>query len=122
MKSVLVVDDSALMRLTIKTVLERNGFEIVGEAENGLQGVEKYKALKPDFVTLDISMPKMTGLEALKVIMNFDPEANIIMISAMGQDILIQEAVSNGAKSFIVKPFQEEYIIEVFKQIIKVHE
>lgn len=119
MKNVLVVDDAALMRLAIRTILERNGFKVVGEAENGLQGVEKYKMLKPDFVTLDISMPEMTGLEALEAIINFDSQANIIMISAMGQEILIKEAVSNGAKSFIVKPFKEEHIVKALKKIIE---
>ncbi len=111
MKRVLVVDDAAFIRLSIRTILEKNGFEIIGEAQNGVESVKKYRDLKPDIVTMDITMPEMTGLEALKLIMELDPEAKIIMISALGQEELVKEAIINGAKSFIVKPFKEEHVV-----------
>lgn len=110
MKSVLIVDDAAFMRLSIKKVLEKNGFQVVGEAENGAIGVAKYQELKPDLVTMDITMPEMTGLEALKAIMKSDPKAIVIMVSALGQESMVREAVLSGAKGFIVKPFKEEII------------
>jgi len=118
MKKVLIVDDAAFMRLTIKTVLEHNDFEIVGEAENGKVAFEKYKALKPDVVTMDITMPEMTGIEALKIIRQFDSKAKVVMISAMGQETLVREAIVNGAASFIVKPFKEEQIIYTIKKVV----
>lgn len=115
MAKVLIVDDAAFMRLSIRTMLEKNGFEIIGEAENGLEGVQKYKELNPDIVTMDITMPEMTGVDALKVIRAYDPNAKVVMLSAMGQECMIKEAVINGAKSFIVKPFKEEHIVKVLR-------
>ncbi|HOJ79325.1 MAG TPA: response regulator [Clostridiales bacterium] len=117
MKKVLIVDDAAFMRAAIKTILERNGFEVVGEAENGAIGVRKYQELRPDIVTMDITMPEMTGLEALKHIRSFDPDAKVIMISAMGQEHLVKEAILSGAKSFIVKPFKEEHVVQTLKKL-----
>lgn len=117
MKRVLVVDDAAFMRTSLKLMLERNGYVIVGEAENGALGVKKYMELKPDLVTMDITMPNMTGLEALKEIRGFDPDAKVIMVSAMGQEMMVREAIVNGAKSFIIKPFKEEHIVQVLKKI-----
>jgi two-component system chemotaxis response regulator CheY len=117
MKRVLVVDDAAFMRTSIKLILERNGYVVVGEAENGASGVKKYKELKPDIVTMDITMPDMMGLEALKEIRSFDPDAKVIMVSAMGQEMMVKEAIINGAKSFVVKPFTEEHIIYAIKKI-----
>lgn len=105
------------MRAAIKTILERNGFEVVGEAENGAIGVRKYQELRPDIVTMDITMPEMTGLEALKHIRSFDPDAKVIMISAMGQEHLVKEAILSGAKSFIVKPFKEEHVVQTLKKL-----
>lgn len=117
MKRVLIVDDAAFMRATIKNMLQRNGFEVIGEAENGAIGVKKYQELKPDIVTMDITMPVMMGLEAVKIITGLDPSAKVIMISAMGQEALVREAIVNGAKTFIVKPFTEEHIVQTLKKI-----
>ncbi len=117
MKKVLIVDDAAFMRLSLKTMLEKNGYEVVGEAEDGSVGVKKYKELKPDFVTMDITMPEMDGIKALKSIKEFDPESKVIMISAMGQDSMVREAVISGAKGFIVKPFKEEHVLKTLSKI-----
>lgn len=118
MPKVLIVDDSAFMRATIKTMIKRNGFEVVGEAENGAVGVKKYQELHPDIVTMDITMPELDGIQALKVIRQFDPEAKIVIVSAMGQEILVKEAILNGAKSFVVKPFSEEAIVKALNKIL----
>ena len=117
MNRVLIVDDACFMRMTISMMLKRHEFEIVGEAENGAEGFEKYKELRPDIVTMDVTMPKRSGLEALKLIREFDPQANVIMVSAMGQELLVKEAVLNGAKSFVVKPFKEEQVVKVIKKV-----
>lgn len=119
MKKVLIVDDAAFMRLTLKAILERNGFDIAGEAENGAIGVKKYKELKPDIVTMDITMPIMDGIQALKEIKSFDPDAKIVMISAVGQKPFIYEAVAFGAKSFIVKPFEEKHLVKALSQVLE---
>lgn len=112
MKRVLVVDDAAFMRLSLKTILERNGYEVIGEASNGNDAIEKFKILKPDIVTMDITMPDLDGIQALIEIIKFDPKANIIMLSAMGQEPRIREAIISGAKGFIVKPFKEENLLK----------
>lgn len=117
-KKILVVDDAAFMRAAIRTMLERNGFEVVGEAENGMVGFEKYKELKPDVVTLDTTMPEMDGLEALKAIKQYDPKAKVIMVSAMGQEPMVMDAVVSGAKSFIVKPFKEEHVVQTLNKVL----
>ena len=117
MKKILIVDDAAFMRLSLKTMLEKNGFEVVGEAENGRKAIEKYKILKPDVVTMDITMPDMDGVEALAEIMKFDSKANVIMLSAMGQEEKIRDAVLLGAKNFIVKPFKEEFLIKTLSKL-----
>jgi two-component system chemotaxis response regulator CheY len=114
---VLVVDDAAFMRMAIRKVLERNGFEIAGEAENGAVGLAKYMELKPDVVTMDITMPEMTGLEALKQIRTFDSKAKVIMVSAMGQETLVREAIMSGAKSFVVKPYKEQHIVQAVQSV-----
>ena len=118
MKKVVIVDDAAFMRLTLKTMIERNGFEVVGEAENGLRGVAKCKELNPDIVTMDITMPEMDGIEALKNIRKNNPSASVIMVSAMGQERFILEAISNGAKGFLVKPFKEETVISALNKLL----
>ena len=120
MKRVLVVDDAAFMRLTIKRILEGNGFEVIGEAENGAIAVEKYKELEPDIVTMDITMPEMTGIEALKSIREFDPEAKVIMVSAMGQEVMVRETIMLGAKSFIIKPFKNDHVIQTLNKVLAV--
>ncbi len=117
MAKVLIVDDAAFMRILIKNTLTKNDHEVVGEAENGVIAVEKYKELCPDVVTMDITMPEMSGLEALKAIMAYDPSAQIIMVSAMGQEAMVREAVLSGARGFIVKPFKEEGLLSALKKI-----
>ena len=120
MKRVLVVDDAAFMRMAIKRILDGNGFEVVGEAENGAIAVKKYKELKPDIVTMDVTMPEMTGIEALKSIREFDPEAKVIMVSAMGQEGMVRETIMLGAKSFIVKPFKNDHVIQTLNKVLAV--
>ncbi len=117
MRRVLVVDDAAFMRMAIRNVLIKYDF-IVDEAENGRTGLQRYKELRPNIVTMDITMPDMTGLEALKEIMAFDPEAKVVMVSAMGQESMVMEAIQNGAKSFIVKPFKEDHVIQTLNKIL----
>lgn len=119
MKKVLIVDDAAFMRMAIKNILVKHDFEVLDEAENGLVGLNKYKDLKPDLVTMDITMPEMTGLEALKEIIAYDPAAKIVMVSAMGQEQMVMEAIRNGAKSFIVKPFKEDHVIQTLNKILQ---
>lgn len=110
-KRVLVVDDAVFMRMSIKNMITKHGFEIVGEAGNGNEAIAKYNELKPDIVTMDITMPEKTGLEALKEIVEADPSATIIMVSALGQEAMMKEAITSGAKGFIVKPFKEDVIV-----------
>lgn len=114
---VLIVDDAAFMRMSIRMMLERNGFEIAGEAENGAVGVKKYMECHPDLVTMDITMPELGGIDALKLILKADPKAKVIMMSAMGQEIMVKESILYGAKSFIVKPFKEEHVVETLTKV-----
>lgn len=114
---VLVVDDAMFMRNSLKIILERNDIEVVGMAGNGLEAISQYKALKPDVVTMDITMPEMDGLEALKEIIKLDKAAKVVMITAVGKEETVREAVVNGARNFIVKPFQEEKVITVMKKL-----
>lgn len=120
MKKVLIVDDAMFMRKALRQMLERHGFDVVDEAENGLMGVGKYKEHKPDLVTMDITMPEMDGLEALKAIRAYDPTAKVVMVSAMGQETFVREAVISGAKTFIVKPFKEEHVINTFNKLLSI--
>ena len=117
MAKVLVVDDAAFMRISIKNYLTKNGFEVIGEAENGLVAVEKYKELRPDIVTMDITMPEMSGLDAMKTIVGMDPGAKVLMVSAMGQEAIVRDAVLSGAKGFIVKPFKEEGLVNALRKL-----
>jgi two-component system chemotaxis response regulator CheY len=117
MAKILIVDDAAFMRMMIKDILEKNGFEVVGEANNGLKAVELYKKEKPDVVTMDITMPDMDGIEAVKAIKSFDPAAKIIMCSAMGQQTMVMDAIKAGARDFIVKPFQPDRVLEAIRKI-----
>ncbi|MGH4050346.1 MAG: response regulator [Clostridium sp.] len=118
MARVLIVDDAAFMRMMIKDILEKNGYDVVGEASNGIKGVELYKSEKPDIVTMDITMPEMDGIEAVKSIKAFDPAAKIIMCSAMGQQTMVMDAIRAGAKDFIVKPFQADRVLEAIKKVL----
>lgn len=117
-KRILIVDDAAFMRMMIKDILSKNGFEVVGEAADGVQAIEKYAELKPDLVTMDITMPEMDGIAALKEIKAKDPNAVIIMCSAMGQQAMVIDAIQAGAKDFIVKPFQADRVIEAISKAI----
>jgi len=118
MKTVLIIDDSDNMRLTIKELVEKNGFQVVGEAADGKTGVDLYKKLKPDIVTMDVIMREMNGIETLKQIIEFDADAKVVMVSAMGQDLFVRDAIKAGARGFIVKPFGVQQIIDTFKQVI----
>lgn len=117
-KNVLIVDDAAFMRMMIKDILTKNGYNVVGEAENGKVAVEKYKETTPDLVTMDITMPEMDGIEALKAIKALNPGSTVIMCSAMGQQAMVIEAIQAGAKDFIVKPFQADRVLEAVKKAI----
>ena len=118
MTRVLIVDDASFIRFSLRTILEKNGFEVAGEAENGAVAISKYKQLRPDVVTLDITMPELNGLEALKEITAFDPKAKIVMVSAMGQQSNIKEAILSGAKYFLVKPYKEDQVIETLTKVL----
>ena len=117
-KKILIVDDAAFMRMMIKDILEKNGFEVVGEAADGAQAVEKYGELKPDLVTMDITMPEMDGIQAVKEIKKINGEARVVMCSAMGQQAMVIEAIQAGAKDFIVKPFQADRVVEAVKKAL----
>jgi two-component system chemotaxis response regulator CheY len=118
MPSVLIADDAAFMRMMLKNVLTEAGYEIVGEAENGAVAVAKHRELKPDLTTMDITMPEMDGLAALKAIRAEDPEARVIMCSAMGQKSMVVESFSAGARDFIVKPFQADRVVSAMEKAL----
>ena len=115
---VMVVDDALFMRNILKDIFVRHGYEVVAEAENGETALQVYQESKPDLVTMDIVMPKKSGIEALQEIMDADPEAHVIMVSALGQDTLVLEAVETGARDFIVKPFREDKILETVRRVV----
>lgn len=118
MANILIVDDAAFMRMMIKDILTKNGYTVVGEAENGIKAVEKYKELNPDLVIMDITMPEMDGIQAVKQIKSLNASAKIIMCSAMGQQAMVIESIQAGARDFIVKPFQAERVIEAVKKVV----
>ncbi|MDE5697423.1 MAG: response regulator [Lachnospiraceae bacterium] len=118
MARVLLVDDAAFMRMTIKKMIEAEGYTVVGEAGNGAEAVQKYMEIQPDVVMLDITMPEMNGVDALRSIKEFDPKAKVIMCSAMGQQAMVAQAIQNGAKDFIVKPFEKDRIIAALKRVL----
>lgn len=117
-KNILICDDAAFMRMMIKDILTKNGYNVVGEAENGEKAISAYAETKPDLVLMDITMPELDGIGALKGIKQNDPDANVIMCSAMGQQAMVIEAIQSGAKDFIVKPFQAERVLEAVKKVI----
>ena len=118
MPSVLIADDAAFMRMMLKNVLTEAGYEVVGEAENGAVAVSKYRELNPDLTTMDITMPEMDGLAALKEIRSADPAARVVMCSAMGQQSMVIESIQAGAKDFIVKPFQRDRVLEAVQKAL----
>ena len=117
-QTVLICDDAIFMRTMVGDILSQAGFEVVGEAESGLQAVEKFRQLKPDLVTMDIVMPDMGGIEAVREICKSDPDAKILMCSAMGQQALVVEAIQAGAKDFVVKPFQPSRVLEAVQRVL----
>ena len=117
-KNILICDDAAFMRMMIKDILTKNGYNVAGEAENGAKAVEKYAELKPDLVLMDITMPEMDGIQALKNIKAADPAALVIMCSAMGQQAMVIESIQAGAKDFIAKPFQADRVLEAVKKVV----
>lgn len=118
MTKVLVVDDAKFMRVTLATMLQNENYEIAGEAANGKEAIEMYKELKPDIVTMDITMPIMNGIDAIKAIMDFDPNAKIVVCSAMGQQKVVVEAIEIGASDFIIKPFDESRVIDTIGRVL----
>lgn len=117
MASVLVVDDAAFMRMTLKKMLEANGHQVAAEASNGIEAIKKYAEARPDVVLLDITMPEMNGVEALKKIKEIDPTAKVVICSAMGQQAMVAQAIQFGAKDFVVKPFEEERLIAAINKV-----
>jgi len=116
-KSFLIVDDTLFMRVKLRGLLEKWGYQVVGEAVNGLEAIAKFTELRPDIVLLDITMPEMDGLVALKELKKIDPQAIVVMVSAMGQERSVKEAIVSGAKTFIVKPFQDDKMQEVLARL-----
>ena len=116
--NVLVCDDAVFMRTMVGDILQQAGYDVVGEAATGTQAVEKYKELKPDLVTMDIIMPDMGGIDAVREICKLDPSAKILMCSAMGQQALVVEAIQAGAKDFVVKPFQPGRVLEAVQRVL----
>ncbi len=119
MKRILIVDDASVVRLLIKKVLVKAGFEIVGEAVNGVDALAKYKELKPDIVTMDITMPEADGIQATKDIIAFDPNAKIVMLSGIDQKEMLWQAIKAGASSYIVKPFENDRILSTLNELIE---
>jgi two-component system chemotaxis response regulator CheY len=117
-KRILIVDDSRLMRSMISEILKTAGYEIAGEASTGIEAIEKYRELKPDLMTLDIVMPEMKGLDALKEIIGFDPGANIVIVSSLGQKLLTDDAIASGAKDFVAKPFKNDDLLRIVKRVV----
>lgn len=117
--TVLVCDDAVFMRAMLGDILQQAGFTVVGEAETGARAVAKYKELRPDLVTMDIVMPDMGGIEAVREITTFDPAARVVMCSAMGQQALVVDAIEAGAKDFVVKPFQPSRVLESVRRVLE---
>jgi two-component system chemotaxis response regulator CheY len=116
---ILIVDDAIFMRKMIGDILRKEGYEICGEAENGIEAIKKYKELSPDLVTMDIIMPDMSGIDAVQEIVAIDSNAKILMVSAMGQQSLVVEAIQKGAKDYVIKPFQPSRVLEAVERVLK---
>jgi two-component system chemotaxis response regulator CheY len=119
MPTAMIVDDAAFMRMALKKILVHLGVDVIAEAENGLSAIQKFKETRPDIITMDITMPEMSGIEALKEIRKISSDVRVIMVSAMGQETYVREAVINGAKDFIVKPFKEETVKATIESALK---
>lgn len=120
MRKALIVDDAAFMRFTICEMLERNQFLVAGMAEDGLEAYNQYKKTKPDIVMMDVAMPNTSGLDALSMILDYDPDARVVMVSVVGQETLVRQAIARGAKSYIIKPFKEEQLIRTLNRILEI--
>lgn len=118
-KNVLIVDDAVFMRMKLKNILEENGYKVVGEAENGVEAIEKFKSDKPDIITMDITMPEMDGVKALREIKQINSEVVVVMCSAMGQQSMVMDAIQAGAIDFIVKPFDTERVLQSMEKASK---
>jgi two-component system chemotaxis response regulator CheY len=119
MATVLIADDASFMRQMIREIIEPEGFEVVGEATDGVEAVEQYQELHPELVTMDIVMPKRSGIDAVKGILATDPGACVVMCSALGQEALVQEALQAGARDFIVKPFKPDSVLSTLRKVIE---
>jgi two-component system chemotaxis response regulator CheY len=117
--TVLIVDDVAFVRSTLSTILMQSGYEVVGEASSGAEAIEQFGRLKPDLVTMDVVMPKMSGIEAARKIIKTTPTARIVMISAMGQESLVMEAIHAGARDYLLKPFSSEEILKTLAHVLE---
>ncbi|MBM7555816.1 response regulator [Halanaerobacter jeridensis] len=118
-KEILITDDANFMRTMLAKIVEDNGYEVVGKAENGEDAIQQYKELEPDLVTMDITMPGMDGIEATKEIIDYDPDARIVVCSAMGQKPMVLEAIEAGAKDFIVKPIKPDKVKETLEKLLE---
>lgn len=116
-KTVMICDDAMFLRAALKKIIEAGDFEVIAEAANGMEAIQMYQKFRPDVVTMDITMPEMDGIAAVEAIMELDPQANIVMCSAMGQQEKVIGAISAGAKDFIVKPFEEERVLEALERV-----
>ncbi len=116
---ILIVDDASFMRITLERILSSAGYEVVGHAANGIEAVEAYKKHSPDLVTMDMTMPEMDGVQAVKEIRELDPQARVIMVSAMGQEFVMKEAIAAGALDFIVKPFKPDKVLEAVRKVAR---
>ena len=116
MKKILIVDDSLMMRNMIRNILEKAGYNVIAEAQNGVEAIQKYKLTKPDLVTMDLTMPEMNGIQALSALKKIDKNARVVMLTALGQREMVIDAISLGAKDFIVKPFEAEKLITSIKK------
>jgi two-component system chemotaxis response regulator CheY len=119
MARIMIVDDALIMRVTLRKMLEKAGHEVVGEAINGQQAIENYPKCQPDIVTMDITMPGLSGIEAMKCILESDQQANIIVVSALGQKSIVFEALSNGAKNYVLKPLSEDKLLPVVDLVLE---